>query len=107
MPDQAPRVQLAEALNLRRGIDAGKVADAVIAAGWRPPARVIEDPVQLDMLPAGSIVAVGEGVATTRFNDGWYVTGEYWDLRSDSHELIERCGPVAVLHTPGNREALS
>lgn len=98
--DQTPREELAEIIKRETGMSytSKTAADRIIAEGWRPPARVIEDPVELDMLPVGSIVAVGEGVATTRFSDGWYVTGEYWDLRSESDELIERCGAVTVLH---------
>ena len=101
MPDQTLQ-QLAELIDehsFQAPSYSEEAAAAVLKAGWRPPARVIEDPAELDMLPVGSIVAVGEGVATTRFSDGWYVTGEFWDLRSESDELIERCGAVTVLHT--------
>ncbi|MFR9773095.1 hypothetical protein [Nocardia sp. SC052] len=41
---------------------AGAFADAVIELGWRPPARVITDPAELDTLPIGSVVR-GYGVA--------------------------------------------
>jgi len=37
-------------------------ADAAIAAGWRPPARVIVDPAELGELPPGTVIvdALGE-----------------------------------------------
>lgn len=38
------------------GGSAGSIADAVIGAGWRPPAREITDPAELDTLPIMSIV---------------------------------------------------
>jgi len=31
-------------------------ADAVIAAGWRPPPAVITDPAELDDLPEGAVI---------------------------------------------------
>ncbi|WP_228002166.1 hypothetical protein [Nocardia australiensis] len=85
---------------LDRSAEPYEIAGKVMAKGWRPPAQVISTGDELDTVPVGSIVAVGEGVATTRFSDGWYVTGEFWHLRSNSHELIESCGPVTVLWSP-------
>ncbi|WP_068059265.1 hypothetical protein [Nocardia xishanensis] len=36
-------------------------AAVVIAAGWRPPARRIETPAELDALPEGAVVRTAEG----------------------------------------------
>lgn len=47
------------------------LADAVVAAGWRPPLRVIEDRTELEALPVGTIVRDAEGDAARRDDDGY------------------------------------
>jgi hypothetical protein len=37
-------------------ISAGETADEILAAGWRPPAQVIETVEQAEALPVGSII---------------------------------------------------
>lgn len=62
MTDQAARAELAEyCTNLIEGIafaDTGEEAAEHIATtlGWRPPARVIETPDELDAMPIGAAV---------------------------------------------------
>lgn len=46
-------------------------ADAILAAGWRPPARVIRTPEELDALPEGSIIR-----ATLHHNQN---AGDVWE----------------------------
>lgn len=53
------------------------IADIVITAGWRPPARVVTTPDELDSLPVGSVVRsnwTGNdtiGFVCVRYSDGW------------------------------------
>lgn len=67
-----------------------KLADAVIAAGWRPAARVIENPEELTDLPSGSVLIdrqglIHHGAAVQRY----------------SRFLIRRFGPLTLVWTPG------
>jgi hypothetical protein len=52
--------------------DSEQVADAVIAAGWRPPARVIETAEDLD-LPAGTLIVDSWLTAHRRDSDGHWM----------------------------------
>lgn len=52
---------------------ASQYADAVMEAGWRPPARMITDPAGLDVLPAGAVVRDALGVVRHRLGDHWAV----------------------------------
>lgn len=79
------------------------IADAVVNAGWRPPARVITDPADLDALPDLSIVVIPNGLAVQRWTgDGQAV----WIGASDSlvqlssHRLISIWREVSLLHVP-------
>jgi hypothetical protein len=49
-------------------------ADAVIAGGWRPPARVLIDPADLDGLPAGSVIVDALDVARQLIDNSWQGT---------------------------------
>ncbi len=67
------------------------LADAIVNAGWRPPARVVTTVEELDALAVGSVVVEGDhgtpddtgmGFKTMpgvfhRFPDGWYVVAGY------------------------------
>ena len=104
------------------GGSAGSIADAVIAAGWRPPARRIETPAELDALqPAqalldtsmdgrndlAAVIRDGRGRVFTRDMDnldtevvhgrpvGWWETGT--DVDYDSSAMTY---PVTVLYVP-------
>jgi hypothetical protein len=46
--------------NVHTGV-AGHLADAVIAAGWRPPAQVIETPEELEALHGGTVIRSRHG----------------------------------------------
>lgn len=69
----------------------GGFADAILAAGYRPPARVITDPAEL---PTGSIV-VRDGVAWQLEKGGWSMRGTRarWD---EPHGT----GPIILLYVP-------
>lgn len=64
MSDLTPREQLAQIIDrgmfpetpddVRSTEDA--IADAVISAGWRPPARVVTTVGELDALPRGTVI---------------------------------------------------
>lgn len=86
---------------------APQIADRVIAAGWRPPAREITDPDKLDALPGRSIV-VG------RNDEAWQLTSHevvphfaaYWGSpylfsdRLSSRQLLGKVHAVTVLYVP-------
>jgi len=66
-----------------------KVADAVLAAGYRK-LRTITTVEELEALPEDSIIREGESVVATRIgNSWWYPTGPF-----------EPNLPVTVLHNP-------
>ncbi|BAD58841.1 hypothetical protein [Nocardia farcinica] len=73
--------------------------DVVVAAGWRPPARVITDLAELDTLPVGSVVMDSpypEGDVCRRTADGvWEHPGLPGCCTSRVLSL-----PVVVLWTP-------
>lgn len=71
--------------------DAACGADSAIAAGWRPPARVITDPAEL---PPGSVV-IRDGVAYQREGDHWSMRGTKtrWDKPHGN-------GPIILLYVP-------
>jgi len=115
MPDQTPRYQLErlarEVIDSRTwnapALVAVALVDAVLATGWRPPARVITDPAELDALPYMCVV-LAYGVAHQS------VPSELVDLplwlkptgerAYTSAELLAACrgAGVTVLHTPEN-----
>ncbi|OCK13485.1 hypothetical protein [Cutibacterium avidum] len=78
-----------------------QIADAVLAAGWRPPARKIETVEELDALPLGTAVQTPNGavfVADWRSEGAliWLVSeGDGWT--SEEMEL-----PATVLWEPGD-----
>ncbi|MFE2994146.1 hypothetical protein ACFXG4_03930 [Nocardia sp. NPDC059246] len=49
--------------------DAAAIADDILNAGWRPPARVIETAEELDALPIGTIVVDAFAASCTRVHD--------------------------------------
>jgi hypothetical protein len=110
--DQAPREQLAEIVKNETGMAyTSKVAaDRIISAGWRPPARVIADPADLDALPVGSVVYARSKAYTAApdFDDEtaivWLKPGAVWTVTSE--EALEHArGSVTLLHTPEDGDA--
>lgn len=83
----------------------GISADALIRAGWRPPARVVTDPAEMDTWPLGTVVR-GYGVAHQ--NVPGFVQGDVplWlkptGRPQTSAELLADCpgGSVTVLFIP-------
>lgn len=75
-----------------------EVAAAILSEGWRPPARVITDPAELDTLPVGSVVLDAREVACTR--------GEYDLCHEPGDEMSglwkHLALPATVLHTAEN-----
>lgn len=53
-------------------------ADVMLAAGWRPPARVIETAEQLDAMPPGSIVKHSPCRASGRAECVWAMEHSWW-----------------------------
>lgn len=69
-------------------------ADAVIAAGWRPPPIVITDPAELDRLPDGTAIVDALGVPRQLIGDLWVGTAS-GSLAAQQVPL-----PAPVLHAP-------
>lgn len=69
-------------------------ADAAIAAGWRPPPRVITDPAELGDVPDGTTILDALGVPRQ-------LTGNRW-VGTSAGELppLQVPLPATVLHVP-------
>ncbi|WP_029923899.1 hypothetical protein [Nocardia otitidiscaviarum] len=72
--------------------------DALLAAGVRPPVRVISDPAELDALPIESVVIDADGDAWQRYFTYWWLAGA--DTKRDSQGLVELCKRLTVVHIP-------
>ena len=96
MSDTTPRDQLAQiiydTLNGKYGDFAmpDDAADAIIRAGWRPPARTVTTVEQLDALPVGSIVRDDERAALD----------EKWDDDMWAEVCCEGTFSSSSIHTP-------
>ncbi|MEV6432869.1 hypothetical protein [Nocardia sp. NPDC051463] len=89
-------------LSLHGNFNLIEVAEEVHAAGWRPPARGIVDPAELDALPRGSAVLTRNGrvwqkavTATTE----WWPARNNW-VRAATSEQLLGMGIVTMLHVP-------
>ena len=96
MSDTTPRDQLAELVTKSPVNDEGDtlddsywdvmpkaemIADAIIAAGWRPPVRVVTTVEELDALPEGSVIMEDGGRAYLKTGLGvWEPDGPTWTL---------------------------
>jgi len=69
-------------------------AEAAIAAGWRPPSKIINDPAELDNLPDDTVILDALGVSWQLHDNMWAgaVTGS---LTAEQVPL-----PATVLYTP-------
>ena len=76
-------------------------ATAILAAGWRPPARVVTTVEELDALPVGSVVRDVERTALCEKWDGnmWADVAYEYTLSSSSIHL-----PTTVLYEPEEGE---
>ena len=103
MSDTTARDQLADIISRVATFEEGSwalpedVADAIIAAGWRPPARVVTTVEELDALAMGTVIMEGDhgtpddtgwGFKTMpgvfhRFPDGWHVVAGIGEHASD------------------------
>ena len=79
------------------------VADAILSAGWRPSARVIETGEELCSLGVGTIIRSGDGMAWIRVDSG--LIGRRW-MSADGNPAglssngVIRRGPATVLWEP-------
>jgi len=69
-------------------------AEAVIAAGWRPPPKVIIDPAELDNLPEDTTILDALGVCR-QLHDNLWAGAVSGSLTAEQVPL-----PATVLHTP-------
>lgn len=67
----------------------------VLAAGWRPPARIVSTVEELDALPWGSVVMDQCGNTYQRAGAGWHFA--MGPVASNSTDVSE-FSPVVVLH---------
>lgn len=84
------------ALHVQDPDDRRAAADALYALGWRPPARVITDPDDLDALPDGSVV-LRDHKAWERDIGVWWHGGI-----TTGYARPYGFGAITVLHTPEN-----
>ncbi len=75
------------------------MAGAILAAGWRPPARTVTTAAELDALPKGTVVLV------TGTREAWQKSfGEWWPPASEhswsAQNVIKEPGRLVVLWEP-------
>ena len=125
MSDRTPRDQLAQIINEYMEADVPEtvadkhepveadygVADAIIAAGWRPPARVVTTVEELEALPKGTVLARvftdGSGPnCYVNSTDGWRASFEQVVAPSVSSvdQVGNYLGPLTVLYEPEEGE---
>lgn len=100
------RDQLADLLDIHLGdperdtvtreFMARETATLIIEMGWRPPAREITDPAELDALPVGTVGVAPSGVVWQRWRDRWTANGS----TCTSAYLARHRGPLAIVHVP-------
>ena len=100
MSDTTPRDQLAQIINEHMEADYA-MADAIIAAGWRPPARTVTTVEELDALPKESVVRNAERTELCeKWHDNkWWEMGNEYSFNSDGVAL-----PATVLYEPEEGE---
>ena len=69
-------------------------AEAAIAAGWRPPPTLINDPAELDNAPEGTAILDALGVSR-QLHDNLWAGAVSGSLTAEQVPL-----PATVLHTP-------
>ncbi len=100
------RDDLATLICDNHGDSPNELADKVIAAGWRPPGRVIENPYELRHLPEGSIVFREAPDTADRqlwWADRWdeETENDWWSCPDgDCWYFRDIPLPVTVLHEP-------
>ena len=98
MSDATTRDQLAKLIVNRDEFDG---ADAIIAAGWRPPARTVTTVEELDALPKGSVVrGAGRAALYEKWGDDTWAEPGY-------EYTFSGCGiypPVTVIYEPEEGE---
>ena len=109
MSDTTPREQIAQIIEraMRNMWDdmlddtaecATEVAAAIIAAGWRPPARVVATREELEALPEESII-LDAGVPAYLLDGLWSYPADQSDYEAGEIKL-----PVTVLYEPEEGE---
>lgn len=79
---------------------APQIADRVIAAGWRPPARVITDPDTPDTFPARTVGIDRDGeVWVSRFTD-WIVAFDVTARGERLADIVADVGPLTIVYVP-------
>ena len=86
------RDDLADLIEEVIDFDIDQIADMILKAGWRPPARKIETAEELKALAEGSIVRDSCGITLTKDYESWYTT------RVDDPDEVEL--PATVLWEP-------
>jgi len=111
MSDTTPRDQLAQIIedhyydgrsgwisyeNRQKAIE--RMANKILAAGFRPPARVVTTVEELDALPEGTVIRDREGTVAESWDGVWHSSegGCY------GHEILAL--PATVLYEPEEDE---
>lgn len=103
LPNQ--REELAAIIRQEHGYPASKLADVLLAAGYRKP-RIVSTTDELDALPLCSIVMnngsnphAWQKRTDLYVGDAWYLTSDT-DYGMDSYAVFEDGATATVLHEP-------
>lgn len=75
------------------------LADAIIAAGWRPPSRTVSTVKELEALPVGTVVSADGDVWQKRRQAGT------WMSPGGRRTLVLSLAPFTVIHEGGEPRA--
>ncbi|MPZ73998.1 MAG: hypothetical protein GEU74_12345 [Nitriliruptorales bacterium] len=81
----------------------GEIADAILAARWRPPTRTVSTVEELDALMEGeAVVITSGGVAWIKGDRSqWMRAQRFNEAMVRTPEWLARCGPLTVLWNGG------
>lgn len=72
-----------------------EIADEIIAAGWRPPARVVNSVEELEALPPFAVIRTRQGKTLEKLSHGWYQA-----CIDDPYTVFPTWLPATVLFSP-------
>lgn len=102
MLDSGPE-ENAHSVSIGLSMNWAAIADIILAAGWRPPARVTTTAAELDNLPGESVVIDSDGSAWRKGSDyrdipRWWLAGAPGGGVGSS--IVINHAPVTVVYTP-------
>lgn len=76
------------------------IADIILAAGWRPPARIIDTDEELDGLRYRTVVMDRHGFIHQKFANNWQEIGDFDPIAGSLSTVCDL--PVTVIWEPGD-----